>query len=489
MPKSDLVLLAFDDPQILPLFERALSAASYTVAVSRDQKSLNKALQESSPALLIMAEKFGDVNGLVLCGEILERFPTLPILLFLTSNSPDALKVAIQFGVSDVLTPPLRIDSISRTVENSIRRAQRIGDWTRREVKRTTASLQQRLDELQKLDIIVDRIEEGVIIMDSKMRILLINPAARREFGLWQEDELRGKPILEVIPHPDVRSLLANGANNSLPHSEITFDDGRVLSAQYTPIAGIGVAITMQDITYLKQIDRLKTEFVHTVSHDLRSPLTAILGYIELLERIGPLTNQQKEFVKRVQASVQNITALVNDLLELGRIEAGYDSQKEVIPLEGIISYTIENLRLQIKDRGQKLHVQLPPKIPPLRGNPIRLRQMLDNLVGNAIKYTPENGDINIEVEVQEEQIILRISDTGVGIPPADQAHIFDKFYRATNVPKGVGGSGLGLAIVKSIVDNHQGRIWVESVIGQGTTFVIVLPTCPQDEPIKPALN
>jgi len=184
-----------------------------------------------------------------------------------------------------------------------------------------------------------------------------------------------------------------------------------------------------------------------------------------------------------VQASVQNITALVNDLLELGRIEAGYDSQKETIPLEGIINYTIENLRPQIKERDLNLCLRLPDQIPLLRGNPIRLRQMLDNLIGNAIKYTPDHGDVTIEVEVQEGQIILRISDTGIGIPPADQPHIFNKFYRATNAPKGVGGSGLGLAIVKSIVDNHQGRIWVESVVGEGTTFVIVLPTSPKYEP------
>jgi two-component system NtrC family sensor kinase len=385
--------------------------------------------------------------------------------------------------VSDVLSSPLRVDDISRAVENSIHRAHRIGDWTRREVKRTTATLQDKIEELQKLDVIVDRVEEGVIVLDTEMRVLLMNPAARREFGLWQEEEIRGKPILEIIPHPDLRSLLSSGASSPLPHSEITFDDGRVLSAQYTPIAGIGVAITLQDITYLKQIDRLKTEFVHTVSHDLRSPLTAILGYVELLERIGPLTDQQKEFVKRVQASVQNITALVNDLLELGRIEAGYDSQKETIPLEGIINYTIENFRPQIKERDLNLCLRLPDQIPLLRGNPIRLRQMLDNLIGNAIKYTPDHGDVTIEVEVQEGQIILRISDTGIGIPPADQPHIFNKFYRATNAPKGVGGSGLGLAIVKSIVDNHQGRIWVESVVGEGTTFVIVLPTSPKYEP------
>jgi signal transduction histidine kinase len=114
--------------------------------------------------------------------------------------------------------------------------------------------------------------------------------------------------------------------------------------------------------------------------------------------------------------------------------------------------------------------------MPPVRGNPIRLRQMVDNLIGNAIKYTQEGGEISIAVEVQKDQDILRITDNGPGIPASDQPHIFEKFYRAGNVPKGVGGSGLGLAIVKSIIDNHQGRIWVDSLLGRGTTFTVVLP-------------
>jgi two-component system NtrC family sensor kinase len=172
----------------------------------------------------------------------------------------------------------------------------------------------------------------------------------------------------------------------------------------------------------------------------------------------------------------------VNDLLELGRIQAGVDSQKEVIPLEGIVTYTIENLRPQITERAQKLTLVSPPVSPSIRGNPIRLRQMLDNLFGNAIKYSPDGGEISIEIEEQDGQVILRVSDSGVGISPADQPHIFEKFYRGSNVPKGVGGSGLGLAIVKSIVENHNGRIWVESVIGQGSTFIVVLPTEDQQQ-------
>ncbi|TSA47343.1 MAG: PAS domain-containing protein [Chloroflexi bacterium] len=475
MPKSDLVLLALDDEQIIQLFDRALTAVSYHVAIARDHAALNKSLQESSPALVIISQNFNGADELEIAAGMLERFPTMPVLLLLLQDSPEIVRKAIHVGVSDCLYAPLHIEEIMKTVENSIKRADRIGDWTRREVNRTTASLQQRLDELQKLDTIVEHIEDGVIILDEQSNLLLINPAARKAFGLWQNDAVKGKPVSEVLPHPDLKILLSD-INNPLPQNEITFEDGRVLSAQCTPIPRIGVAITMQDITYLKQIDRLKNEFVHTVSHDLRSPLTAILGYVDLLDRVGPVNDQQREFIRRVQNSVQSITSLVNDLLELGRIEAGFDTQKEVVPLEGIIRDTLETLGGQISDKKMNLHLNLPMDIPQMRGNPIRLRQMLDNLIGNAIKYTPEGGEITIDVEAQNDQVILRISDTGPGIPPADQLHIFEKFYRASNVPKGVGGSGLGLSIVKSIVENHQGRIWVESLLGQGSAFTVVLP-------------
>jgi PAS domain S-box-containing protein len=476
MAKSEMVLLAIDDEQILQLFERALAAGSFETALARDRIALDKALQESSPSLVILNQNFSKTDELAIAATLLDRFPTLPILLFFGQASLESIKKAIHIGVSDCLFAPLRIDDIKQTVENSIQRAKGIGDWTRREVKLTTASLQRRIDELQKFDTILEHIEDGVIILDDRLNLLLINAAARRTFGLWQDDNVAGKPVTEVLPHPDLKALLQKGMNNPSPHHEISFDDGRVLSAQYAPIPGIGIAITMQDITYLKQVDRLKNEFVNTVSHDLRSPLTAILGYVDLLERVGPVNDQQREFIHRVQTSVESITSLVNDLLELGRIEAGFDSQNEIVPLEGILRYSLETANPQIVEKHLNIHLDLPLDIPPMRGNPIRLRQMLDNLVGNAIKYTPEGGNITLELEKQGEQVILRISDNGPGVPPADQPHIFEKFYRASNVPKGVGGSGLGLAIVKSIVDSHQGRIWVESLLGQGSTFTVVMP-------------
>jgi two-component system NtrC family sensor kinase len=233
----------------------------------------------------------------------------------------------------------------------------------------------------------------------------------------------------------------------------------------------------MQDISYLKELDRLKSDFIHTVSHDLRSPLTAILGYTELVERTGPLNSNQQDFLHRLQGSIHHITTLVNDLLDLGRLDAGFDTRRELVQLESILKYSLDMFDAQAKKKNIKLSVDIAKDLKGLRANPIRIRQMLDNLVGNAIKYTPANGSVHISMFMQDYQIILKVEDTGPGIPQDEQGRVFEKFFRATNAPDHAEGSGLGLAIVKSIVESHQGRVWVESTIGKGSSFTVLLPT------------
>jgi two-component system NtrC family sensor kinase len=291
---------------------------------------------------------------------------------------------------------------------------------------------------------------------------------------------LLGQPVTEAIQNEDFSTMLESFIENPLKHNEITFEDGRVFNTQHSPIPEVGAVITLEDISHLKMLDRLKSDFIHTISHDLRSPLTAIMGYVELLERVGPLTDQQKLFVKHVQNSVSNITSLVNDLLDLGRIEAGFDAHQDRVSIEQILRYTVDNLGQQIIDRKQNMQLNIEPNIPEIYGNPIRIRQVVDNLITNAIKYTPEGGKISSSLRVEDELLIFEVADTGVGIPPADQPHIFEKFYRASNAPKGTPGTGLGLAIVKTIVEAHRGRIWVDSEVGKGTKFTVVLP--PYDE-------
>jgi two-component system NtrC family sensor kinase len=328
--------------------------------------------------------------------------------------------------------------------------------------------------ERRKLETILARVENGVIVVDPENKLLIMNQTARDAFrvnGNWN-----GRLVGEIIEDPRVLAMLRASGKVS-KREEVELEDGRVFNAQRTPIEGIGQAIVMQDITHLKELDRIKSEFVTTVSHDLRSPLTAILGYIELIERSGGLNEQQGEFIRRVQLSVSQITDLVSNLLDLGRIEAGLDEAKENTPIVVLARYALESMRTAAENKGLILRSDLPEELPMVLGAPIRLRQMIGNLLDNAIKYTPPGGFVAIEGEAEADQVILRVIDTGPGIPTADQPYLFDKFYRATNAPEDPPGTGLGLSIVKSIVDNHDGRIWVESTLGEGTTFTVVLPT------------
>lgn len=637
MPESDLILIALDDGPELQLLLRALSAVGYKTAVAHDDEALEHSLQESSPAIVVVGQKLKGQDGLRLGGNLRERFPTLPILLFAEHGSEAVLRECLRLGFSDCLYPPLRSDDLVRAIERNLQRALRTGDWIRREVKRTTASLERRVDELQTLvklgrditgsleldhilsnvvtaaveltgaeegnlllldesgenlymraahnmkdgftrtfqirvtdslagevirtgqplllggneqhkiktaylvhaliyvplrmkdkivgvlgvdnrqqhNLFSDRhvlllsiladyaaiamanallyeaseternkfqatfsnVQNGVIILDDSNHVLLINPAARLAFGLPVEGG-EGRLLSELIQHPDLHALLNRASRLEFQHHEINFDDGRVFNAQYTKIPTVGAAITLQDITYLKELDRLKNDFVHTVSHDLRSPLTAVLGYTELIGRVGPLSDQQREFVHRIQNSVQSITILVNDLLDLGRIEAGFDTRKETVQVESILRYALETFMPTISEKKLNFNVEMAEGLPAIRGNPVRLRQMFDNLIGNAVKYTPPQGNVSISIRAEDHQIIIAISDSGPGIPPAEQPHIFDKFFRGSNIPPDAPGSGLGLAIVKSIVDNHQGRIWVASS-EKGSTFTVVLPAFP----------
>lgn len=478
MPKSDLILLALDESPVLKLMDRALSV-HYATAIAKDLPTLGRLLQETNPSLLLVGERFDGRDGLKIAEELLQRFPTLPFLVYTENAKPELVKGIFRLGLNGYLAPPLKTNEIVDTVEGSLRHAHRVGDWLRKEIKRTTASLKKRADlsevERTRLEAVFNNIHDGVMILDFENNVLLVNPAMCRAFGLNEKQSL-GKPVQDVMDHPDIRSLFSRDENHDpLKYHEVSFPDGRVANAQLTPIQDVGYALTTQDITYLKEVDRLRSEFIHTVSHDLRSPLTSVIGYAELVERAGTVNDSQRDFLRRIQESVQHITSLINDLLDLGSIEAGFDTRREFVQLEGILRYTLDMLQGQIKSKRLKVQTDIAPSMPALRANPIRLRQVLDNVVGNAIKYSHANGNVNISIKSEGDQVILQVADEGPGIPAADVPHIFDKFYRGGNITS-TEGSGLGLAIVKTIIENHQGRIWVESTVGRGSSFFIVLP-------------
>jgi two-component system NtrC family sensor kinase len=330
--------------------------------------------------------------------------------------------------------------------------------------------------ERRKLETVIKDTQSGVIVVDPENRVMMLNKTAKDAFNV--KGEYFGRSVAEVFDHSRLLEVIRAGSGPSR-REEVNVDDGRIFSVQKSSINAVGYSIVMHDITHLKDLDRIKSEFVTTVSHDLRSPLTAILGYVELIERAGPLTTQQEDFVGRVRISVEQIAHLVTDLLDLGRIESGLDTTKERTPMAVLTHYALDSFRNRIAEKGLKLETNLQDGLPFVYGDPIRLRQLVDNLLENAMKYTASDGTIYIETEAEDDQVILRIRDTGPGIPPQDQPFLFDKFFRASNTPGDAPGTGLGLSIVKSIVDQHDGRIWVESELGQGATFTVVLPALP----------
>lgn len=333
-------------------------------------------------------------------------------------------------------------------------------------------------EERSKLAAILKKTEDAVIVTDPHNRVLLLNRTARQAFGVTRDMEVTGRPLEEVIDHQALIDLFARSwRENRLQRGEISLPDGRTLNAHVTPIPGVGRAAVMQDITHLKELDRMKSEFVSTVSHDLRSPLTSIRGFVELLPVAGPLTEKQQEFVERIKSSIIAITELIDDLLDIGKIEAGVNLEMEPCQLEEIIAKSVEHLRGEATAKGQQLILQLPPRLSPVLGNALRLGQAVSNLVGNAIKYTPPGGTITVSAEDIGDQVCVRVQDTGIGIPPADLPHIFEKFYRVHNeATQDIQGTGLGLSIVKSIIEKHNGRVWAESEVGVGSTFTFILP-------------
>ncbi|MRR29375.1 GAF domain-containing protein, partial [bacterium] len=329
--------------------------------------------------------------------------------------------------------------------------------------------------ERNKLETILRRVQDGVVVVDRARQILIINQAAETSLGVMASEVL-GKLAADVLPQSEVVSLLEAHTGSLSNRTEFTTVDNRVYSAQLSPIPEVGAAITLHDITYLRKLDRMKNDFVGTVSHDLRSPLTAILGYAELVERAGPVNELQAEFIRRVESSVTNISHLVDDLVNLGRIQTGFDSRNENLQLPEVLKNSVDTYMKVLVNRENPLEINLPPDLPVYFGNPVQLRRLFENILDNCIKYSSPGGKIQVNGLVEQNQVILQFIDEGSGIPVKDLPYVFDKFFRGSNNTPEQAGTGLGLAIVKSVAEAHGGRVWIESVVDEGTTLTVVLP-------------
>jgi len=325
------------------------------------------------------------------------------------------------------------------------------------------------------LQAVLDGGANPILISDQSKQVLLFNPAAQELFDVSAQEAV-GSPIEKVTKIPRLIELINRGL---VTREEIAFDEHTFLTSA-APIDNVGAVIEMQDITYLKELDKAKSEFVTAVTHDLRSPLTSITGFVDLITEVGPLNEQQQQFLDQAIQATGKMKKLIDDLLDLAKIEARLGMADAICDLYLLTQEVVSGYQGLAMQKNVKLVITKRGEVPEIRGDADRLQRAVENLVGNAIKYTPEGGEVRVGMQATDDRVFVAVLDTGWGIPEDDIPRIFDAFYRADE-HRDVDGSGLGLAMVKSIVEAHNGTVTVRSKVGRGSQFTITLPTSPPD--------
>jgi PAS domain S-box-containing protein len=348
--------------------------------------------------------------------------------------------------------------------------------------------------EAAKSHAILEGVADGVMVTDAHGEIILFNAAAERILQIHRTDVI-GRSVSEM---PGIFGLAGTswaeltemwGEGNPDPDREVLYDerlelDQRVISMRVAPVTREnvfeGTVSVFRDITKDVEVDRMKSEFVSTVSHELRTPMTSIKGYIDLMYSgmAGNITPKQERFLQIVKTNADRLTLLVNDLLDISRIEMGrLKLNPKPVELSNTVDVVLDNHAPEAQQRQQTLRNEIEDPLPLVQVDPARLAQVLTNLVSNAVHYTPNGGSISVRAEVVDDVVQIHVQDTGIGIKEEDKSKLFSRFYRAEDpLVQARSGTGLGLVIVKSIVELHGGEMWFESTPGQGSTFSLSLP-------------
>jgi two-component system phosphate regulon sensor histidine kinase PhoR len=347
-------------------------------------------------------------------------------------------------------------------------------------------------EEKGKLEAVFSSMEDGILVLDTEGRIETTNDAARKIFDLDFE-EMVGKTPLEVFRNISLQQALDRFKRGGISLSrEITVgeQEPRVLDVTISPVRGLPrgeekTMIFLRDVTRLKRLEQIRADFVANVTHEIKTPLTAILGFIETL-REGAIDEKEtaKDFLKTIQSHAERLNRLVDDLLvisdaEMGEMRFSFES----VSLDDIIENVLPVIEPEALKKDIRIENDMPSDLPSIRGDRDRLHQIVLNVLDNAVKFTPEGGTISIEgIDGKDGTISVRIGDTGIGIPREEIPRLGERFYRVDKTrSRELGGTGLGLSIVKHLMAAHNGRMAIESQVGRGTTVSLIFPVFLED--------
>lgn len=360
-----------------------------------------------------------------------------------------------------------------------------LGDAMNRMAKALKEMIQGISDEKEKLSAILNYINEGVFAVDREKRVVLMNPRVREMMSL-EEKEVLGKSLLQVTQNPKLDQLMSDvlvGDQILSEEMEIPVGSGRVFQVHLISIQSgddnIAGMVVFYEITSFRKLQKMRQEFVANVSHELKTPLTSIQGFIETL-RGGALEDKEKaqEFLKIISEDTERLNRLIDDLLELSKLDSREDALSlEPLRLDQEVGSVLSVFQNSLNKKNLKVQKDFFQEEITVKAEQDKIRQVLVNFLDNAIKYSPENGNIYLSIKDQNNFIEVSIQDEGPGIPPEALPRLFERFYRVDDArSRELGGTGLGLAIVKHIVVSHHGNVYCHSELGQGSTFSFTLP-------------
>lgn len=358
---------------------------------------------------------------------------------------------------------------------------------TERLRKYDALNIEKILEEKQKAETIVENISDGIIVCNRENKIILMNDAARQLLNI--EYSTGERNYADIIKDERVRNILGNPkSDNYISQPYLLFKKHdtelyiRPRISEIPLVSGeiLGTVLILQDVTQFKQLDKMKSEFMATVSHEFRTPLTSINMSIDILNEgiVGNLNSEQHELIHAAKHDAERLTKLVRELLELSRLESGkLQLREELISINDVVADSIKPVQLPFKEKSVELKLNLQNDLPKFIGDSQQFSWVISNLINNALRYTPSGGYVEVKSSKENNNIVVQILDTGRGISTENIGKIFDKFVQVKESMESTPGSvGLGLAIAKEIVEIYGGKIWVESEIEKGSIFTFTIP-------------
>lgn len=471
------ILVIDDEARIRDACVIVLSEKGFHVAAAPDGQEGLRMIKEKHYDIVLVDLMMPNISGFDVVAEVRSHHPDTVVIVITGYATLEHSIEAMKKGAFDFIPKPFTPDQLRAVVDKSLR---------------YTMALQDITESKSRLRVLVNRLKEGVMTTDVKKLIVQANPAFLEMIG-YHGEEAVGKHVADLIQDEKLLGIIEQALvmpSNTFAEitHEISFiDDGeeKFYSARCTPFRGrlnenIGTITVLHDITADKKMDRMKSDFISMVSHEIRSPMNSLLMQLKIIldGLAGDVTAKQQEILQRASEKILNLNNMVTELLDLSRIESGLiDHEKEMVDLAALLADQQVFHTPYAREKDIAIALDCPAKLPPLLANRQNLEEVFANLITNAIKYSPAGGSIAIRATLDGKALRTEIRDTGFGIGPEDLEKIFIRFYRVKDAnTREIHGTGLGLAIVKSIVESHQGNISVASELGRGTTFTVWLP-------------